>query len=204
MVTRRGFLAIASAGCATLLWPLARRAGAFEIAKGEMALGPEDAPVTIIEYFSLTCSHCARFHQETFGPLKETYVDSGKVRMVLRDFPLDRGALQAAMLARCAGPERYFSFVAALFGAFEHWTRAQDPMKALAQIAMLGGLSRDAFEACLANEEVEKIVLNSYLTGVKQYGVESTPTFIINGQKYEGAMSFERFGQILEPILAGS
>jgi protein-disulfide isomerase len=171
---------------------------------GEMVLGEEDAPVTVIEYFSLTCHHCMLFHQEVFHRVEETYIDTGKIRFVARDFPLNDPALRAAMVARCLGRERYFDFIAGLFGNFDHWTGADDPIRALALLAAQSeGMSREDFDACIANTELETAVLTSYLTGMTEYEVSGTPTFIINGKKFEEVTSFEKFEKIVEPILTG-
>src|SRR5687768_5061793 len=114
-------------------------------AKGDMALGKPDAPVTVIEYASMTCPHCAHFHAETLKAFKEKYVDTGKVRLIFREFPFDGLALRASMLARCAGAERYFPMLDVLFQQQNQWTRAKDPMAALAQIGRLAGVSPQKF-----------------------------------------------------------
>ncbi len=201
--------AVLAALAAFSLLPLARLGRAAEtddrgaFAQGEMALGSEDAPVTVIEYFSLTCSHCRDFHRNTFGDLRAAYIDTGKVRFVVREFPGNDLALRAAMLARCSGGERYFSFIQMLYDQFDYWVEAPDPMAALAQIAALGGIPRDAFDACVKDSKVEDAVLQSYLSGVNDYKVEYTPTFIVNGRKFVGDMSLDKFRLILDPLLGG-
>lgn len=168
---------------------------------GDMALGSPDAPITVIEYFSLTCPHCRAFHTQTYPELKANYVDTGKVRFIARDFPLNRPALHAAMMARCAGPDQYFAFIDALFQSFDSWTRAADYLDALSGIAQLGGVSDEEFRQCIGDQELETQVLNSILEAQEEYDVGSTPTFIVNGKKYEGGMRFSAFAKILDRLL---
>ena len=117
----------------------ARRAGAADM--GELVLGNPNAPVTVIEYASLSCHHCAEFHAGTLPKLKERYIDTGKVKLVFRDFPLEQNALRAAMIARCAGPERRERFIDVFFKQQDGWSHAKDPTAALSQLAKLGGMS---------------------------------------------------------------
>ena len=168
---------------------------------GEGYLGDPNAPVTMIEYSSLTCPHCAEFHKDTLPALKERYIDTGKVRLVLRDFPLDESALKAAVIAHCAGPERYPSFVDVFFRQQQSWARANDPVQALKQLARLGGLSEARADACLADQALEKAVLQARLEGQQSFNIRSTPTFIIDGKAYPGSRSVEDFAAIIEPLL---
>jgi protein-disulfide isomerase len=170
----------------------------------EMVMGTPEAPVTIIEYASLTCGHCGRFHNQVLPTLKSEYIDPGLARLVYRDFPLDGLALQASMLAHCAGKERYFGFLEILFRDQARWTTAEQPQAALAQTARIGGLGEKDFESCLANKDVANKVLQARLEGEKTYQIQSTPTFIINGKKYAGAMPYEEFDQILRRLLPDS
>ncbi len=170
-------------------------------AMGEMALGAAEAPVTIIEYFSLTCSHCASFHNQVFPKLKEAYIDTGKARFLSRAFPRDMDDLHAQMLARCAGEERYFAFIDMLFDSFRTWTRARDSTAALARLGRLGGIDQKTFDTCIADTKLEDAVLALGVGGRRDYDVRATPTFIINGKKFEGSMKFERFEEILTPLL---
>ncbi|MEE9302033.1 MAG: DsbA family protein [Alphaproteobacteria bacterium] len=203
MPNRRDFLLLLGAS-AFLVVPFRKTSATMAPELGEMVLGEEDAPVTVIEYFSLTCEHCMRVHQDVFPQVEESYIGTGKIRFVARDFPLNDPALRAAMVARCLGRERYFGFIAALFDNFDHWTGADDPMRALALLAAQSeGMSREDFDACVANTELETTVLTSYLTGMTEHEVSGTPTFIINGRKFEDVTSFEKFEKIVEPILSG-
>lgn len=173
-------------------------------AKGDMALGKADAPVTVIEYASMTCPHCARFHAETFKAFKEKYVDAGKVRMIFREFPFDGLALRASMLARCAGPERYFPMLEVLFQQQKQWTSAKDPLAALAQIGRLGGVSQEKFDACMKSEELSNAIVQNRLEGQQKHGVDSTPTFLIEGEKLTGALTLAQLDEALAKKLPKS
>jgi protein-disulfide isomerase len=164
---------------------------------GERALGSPDAPVTIIEYASSTCPHCAAFHVETFPTLKKDYVDTGKVRFVFREFPFDDLALAAFMVARCAPEEKYFPIIDVLFEQQRSWTRG-NPKEELFKIAQLAGFSREKFEECLKNEEVAKGILEIRETADEKYGVDSTPTFFINGEVVQGNQPLEEFRKFID------
>jgi protein-disulfide isomerase len=163
---------------------------------GERALGSDDAPVTIVEYASATCPHCARYHTDTFPTLKEEYVDTGRVRYVFREFPFDDLALAAFMLARCAPEERYFSLIDVLFEQQQSWTR--NPREELLKIARMAGFTPEAFDQCLRDEDVAKGILEIRTTADERYGVNSTPTFFVNGQVIEGNQPIERFREAIE------
>jgi protein-disulfide isomerase len=169
---------------------------------GESAIGDPAAPVTIIEYSSLTCPHCAAFHVSTLPELKKRYIDTGKVRLVLRDFPLDQVALKAAVLAHCVGPERRPQFIDVFFAQQSSWARAKDPVQALKQLAQLGGLGATQADACLADKGLEEAVLQARLDGQEQFDIASTPTFIVDGKSYAGDQSVEKFAQIIDPLLS--
>ena len=167
----------------------------------EKSLGDPQAPVTIIEYASLTCPHCAQFHTEVLPELKERYIAPGKVRMVYRDFPLDQQALNAAVLAHCAGPDRYFSFLDVLFETQGSWARADDPIAALKRLGKLGGLTDAEMDACFADEELTDNILRTRLEGQNQYQIGSTPTFVIDGKTYSGARDIDEFSGLIDPLL---
>jgi len=207
MVSRRWFLT-GTAGLAGTLaaFPLAYisalPAGASEWEKpGDMAIGRPDAPITVIEYFSLTCSHCEHFHNKVYPKIKKEYIDTGRVRMILRDFPLNRPAMDAALLARCGGPDSYFAFIDTLFDTYNNWTRSSDYLADLTQIGQVGGIPAEDFRACKANEEMETRILSNMIEADEAYSIQGTPTFIINGKKYDQGMSFEKFETIIEKIL---
>ncbi len=174
---------------------------AFAVDLGEPAIGDPAAPVTIIEYASLTCPHCAAFHTKTLPELKKRYIDTGKVRLLLRDFPLDETALKAAVIAHCAGPERQPKFVEVFFAQQQSWARASDPLQALKQLARLGGLGAEQIDACLADKSLEDAVLQARLDGEKKYDIRSTPSFIIGGKTYAGDQSVDEFAQLIDPLL---
>lgn len=167
----------------------------------ERILGKADAPVTIIEFASLTCPHCKDFEINTLPKLKAAYIDTGKVKLIYRDFPLDGRALLAAMVARCAPKDRYFAFLGALFRGQDTWARAQDPLQALGQVARVGGMSQADFDACIKNEALFEAIKKDAAEAQSQYKIESTPTFIINGKKMDGAHSFESFEATIKPLL---
>jgi len=169
----------------------------------EMALGSEDAPVTIVEYASLTCSHCAAFHSETYPALKEQYIDTGKVRFVLREFPLDPLAAAGFMLARCRPADQYFEMVDLLFDKQRQWAYAQDPVSALLAIAKQSGFTQESFEECLTNQELLDGVNEVKDTGAQDFGVSSTPTFFVNGRMVRGARGIEEFSEIIDENLDG-
>ncbi|MDE0391649.1 MAG: DsbA family protein [Rhodospirillales bacterium] len=205
MISRRFFIGTAAAVPAVaMLAPLPGAAAGIGERPGDLALGDPDAPVTVIEYLSLTCPHCRWFHQNIFEPLKRDYVDTGKVRFVARDFPLNMPAVQATILAHCAGRDRYFAFVDVLFATFDDWASSRDYTDKLAQIGELGGVSRDRFDACLADTDLENAIFQSMASAQAEYDVSSTPTLIVNGERYEGKMSFEAFAQHIDRLAAGS
>jgi protein-disulfide isomerase len=168
---------------------------------GEVFLGDPNAPVTIIEYASLTCPHCAAFHKETLPGLKARYIDAGKVKLSFRDFPLDENAVRASMLAHCAGPERYYRFLDVFFAQQASWSGARDPVAALKQLAKLGGMSEEAATTCLADRSIEDAILRARLEGSEKHGVRSTPSFIIDGKLYAGNRTVDEFAEIIDPLL---
>ena len=170
-------------------------------AVSERVLGDPDAPVTIIEYSSLTCPHCAAFHTDTLPAIKERFVETGQAKIVYRDFPLDQNALNAAVIAHCAGDDRYFAFLEAMFASQERWARSSDPTESLLQLAGLGGMPREQAEACLADDAMLDAVLQSRLDGQAEYSVSSTPTFVINGEVVSGNRSVDEFATVIEAAL---
>ena len=188
-------------GLWTLVWlPLALSEGAAAEPQ-EQILGDPDAPVTIIEYASLTCPHCAQFHNEVLPELKERYIAPGKVRLIYRDFPLDQVALAAAALAHCAGPGRYFSMLDVMFETQSNWARENDPIAALKRLGKLGGLTEERMQTCLDDEQLTDGILQTRLEGQNQYEIGSTPTFVIDGKAYSGSRDVEDFSELLDPLL---
>lgn len=165
----------------------------------DRVLGRADAPVTIIEYASLTCPHCAEFHRTVMPELKKQYVDTGKVKVIYRDFPLDQLALRAAMLARCAPADRYFAFIDVLFQNQQNWATDRDPMAALTRIGRLGGIAEAQIQTCLNDQALADKVLQARMDGAQQFQVSGTPTLIVNGKKVD-ARTFQEFDRILKPL----
>jgi protein-disulfide isomerase len=163
----------------------------------DRVLGKADAPITIIEYASLTCPHCAHFDVDVLPKLKEKWINTGKAKLVLRDFPLDEPALRAAMVARCAPAERFYPLVDTFFAQQEQWVTSRDYRTALEKLAKLGGMSEKEFKACISDKKLEDQVAQSRLTASQQLGVDATPTFFINGKKFDGAPTVEAFDQAL-------
>jgi protein-disulfide isomerase len=166
----------------------------------DMVLGKADAPITVIEYASLTCPHCAHFHETVLPAIKTDYIDTGKVKFVFRDFPLDQLAFAAAVLARCGGPEKYFTYLTVLFAQQRQWAGAPDPKAALTQIGRLGGVSAEQFDKCLADKPLGDYILNSRLEGNQKFNVNSTPTLIINGKTEPGTPTIEQMRARLDAL----
>lgn len=169
----------------------------IEEAMQDRVIGNAEAPITIIEYASLTCPHCATFHAETLPQIKKEWIETGKAKLIYRDFPLDKYAASAAMIARCAPEDKYFIFLNAFFAQQKNWSRADDPVRVLTQLAGLGGMSKDDVDACLANEELQDAILQVRLDGQMEYGINSTPSFVINGKMINN-LPYEDFKDILE------
>jgi protein-disulfide isomerase len=174
------------------------------LGKDDRILGNPDAPITIVEYASLTCPHCAHFTNDVLPELKKKWIDTGKAKLVLRDYPLDEPALRAAMIARCAPPDRYYAFVDTFFGSQEKWVTARDYRDALARLVKLGGMSREEFDNCLKNTTLENKIVEGRLIASKELDVNSTPTFFINGTKFTGAPTVEEFDKALSGLAAKS
>lgn len=170
----------------------------------ERALGDPAAPVTIIEYSSLTCPHCATFHNETLPQIKETYIETGKARFIYRDHPLNTPAALAAMVARCVDEERYFGFLDVLYRDLQGWAGSDDIRGQLQIRARLAGLSSADFEACVENRELFDALNAARDEAAQTVGVESTPTFQINGRKVTGAQPYEVFAEIIDEELAAA
>jgi protein-disulfide isomerase len=163
-------------------------------------LGKDDAKVTIVEYASMTCPHCAHFAATTFPDLKKKYIDTGKARYILREFPFDPSAEAGFMLARCA-KDNYFPMVDVLFAQQANWVGVSNTKDALLQISKLAGFTQESFEACLTDQKLLDDVRSVQKRGASEFKVDSTPTFFINGKTYKGAMSIEEMSAIIDPLL---
>jgi protein-disulfide isomerase len=183
---------------------LADAKSVLQITTDDRILGNPEAPITIVEYASLTCPHCAHFANDVLPDLKKEWIDTGKAKLVLRDFPLDEPALRAAMIARCAPPERYYAFADTFFAAQEKWVRSNDYREALARLAKLGGMGQAEFDTCIKNTELENKIVEGRLKASQELEVSSTPTFFINGSKLAGAPTREEFEKLLSGLAAKS
>jgi protein-disulfide isomerase len=176
--------------------------GSVAIEPDDYMLGNRDAKVTVVEYASLTCPHCAALNNEVLPRIKKEYVETGKVRYVYRDFPLDQVALQASILARCTGPDRFFGFIDVLFSSQSNWAHGTDPIKGLEQVAKLGGVTPEKFAQCRNDEELKNKVLQQRIEADKTYQVNATPTLLIDGDRYSRGLTYDEFKAILDAHLA--
>jgi protein-disulfide isomerase len=168
----------------------------------DKVLGDGAAPITILDYSSLTCSHCASFHTTTLPQIKSAYIDTGKAKLISRDFPLDDDgpAFSAAMVARCSG-DRFFDVLDWLYKNQATWAGSSDPVRALKSAVAPFGLTSEQVDACLANAELRSGISAMRQRGSKDYGVTSTPTFIINGQTLVGSQPYSVFDALLKSLL---
>ncbi|MEP3048607.1 MAG: thioredoxin domain-containing protein [Roseibium sp.] len=208
--TRRQFLkttALASAafGMAASMPAFAQSVGEEDLLKpgplGDKIIGDENAPVTIVEYASMTCGHCANFHTGTWPALKKDYIETGKVRFIFREFPLDPVAAAAFMLARCAPQDKYFEIIDVMFEQQRSWAFTDNPYQSLLDFSKQIGFTQESFEECLTNQGLLDAVNAVRERGSNEFGVTSTPTFFINGEKHPGALRIEEMGKIIEENL---
>ncbi len=213
MITRREFVAgtsalaiVAALGAALAPGAMAQAFSTADLLEPgpleEMSVGKADAPVTVIEYASMTCGHCATFHNTTYPEFKKRYVDTGKARYILREFPLDPLAAGAFMLARCAGKDKYFPLVETLFQQQRIWA-VQKPLEPLFAIARQVGFTQQTFDACLRDQAMLEGIEKVRSRGTERFKVESTPTFFINGTAYRGAMTIEDMAKAIDPLIKG-
>lgn len=175
-----------------------------EQALSEMSIGKKDAPVTILAFESLTCPHCATFHANAYPKLKKEYVDTGKVRIVFVDYPLNARAMVGSMLARCTGPERYVAMTEIMFKTQAEWAGIPDGkefLNAMGRIGGMGGLTAEDVDKCLKDRVLYEGIRKRQMDAQKKYKIESTPTFIIGDKRIEGAQPFEQFEAILKPMV---
>jgi protein-disulfide isomerase len=178
---------------ATTAAPRAAAAAATRLT--ERSLGRADAPVAVIVYFSLTSRHYAAFHRDTYPRVKRELIEAGRIRLIFRDFPLDRLALAAHVTARCLPPERYEAFLGALSATQDRWAFAQsaDPMNELARLATMAGMSRDEFDMCQRDDALKHHVLDARIQGERDHGAFYSPTFVFNDRTQSGNLSFDSF-----------
>ena len=191
MVDRRGLFLSLLAGLALSALPAAQTARAqstdLAVAMAERAIGKAGAPITILEFASFTCPHCARFHHEILPRIRAEFIDTGRARLVFVDLPNDGLALRASMLTHCAPPDRFFTLAATLFQTQASWIQASDQVQALGQVAKLSGMSEPQIQACLMDTKLQDALLERRLIAARQWTLTGTPTFILN----EGAARIE-------------
>ena len=173
----------------------------LKVSLKDFTLGSEEAKVVLVEYASLTCPHCAYFHTQVLPGIKKEFIDTGKVRYVYRDFPLDRLALGAAMIARCSGKGSFFGFIETFYRAQSSWSRASNPLEALAKLSRLGGMGQRIFKECLQNNEIQKIILQQRLQAVNDFEVETTPTIFVNGARFNGGLTLSQLRTLLKSMV---
>jgi protein-disulfide isomerase len=208
MITRRSLLLAGAAVAALASTPaLAQEEGApvdlAELLKppalGDMALGADEgAKVTIVEYASATCPHCAAFHKDVWPKLKADYIDTGKIRFIFREFPLNDPALAAFMIARAAPKESYFPLIGVFFDTLETW--AKDPANGLLNIAKQAGFTQEKFDATLKDEKLAKGIMEIRDGGAK-FGVQGTPTFFLNGKPMRGEVTYDSLKADIDKLL---
>ncbi len=152
-------------------------------------LGDVNAPVTVVEYVSLTCHHCANSHINVFPDLKKEYIDTGKVRFILRHFPFGETALRAAMVTECAN-DKFYTFAKVMFQTQSKWAFSANPISGLRSLANVGGMSNETFDACLADKELETRIIEGVKDAAKHLSINATPTFFVNGKAMRGGQSF--------------
>ena len=217
MTTRRNLLLTAGAAAIAAgfgLWPRGRDGGIAVLPNGigaanaqeasaiaDVTLGDPGAPVKVTEYASYTCPHCAAFHAETFKDFKRDYIDTGKVFFTYREVFFDRYGLWAAMIARCAGPERYFGVSELIYGAQSDWARQSDAeavAESLKRIGAQAGLGREELDACLSDADQAQSLVSWYEANAARDGIRSTPSFVIDGDVHSGNMSLEQIGALVD------
>ena len=170
----------------------------------DMALGDPDAPVTVIEYASFTCPHCANFHANVFKDLKKNYIDTGKVRFIHREVYFDRHGLWAGMVARCGGAMRYFGLAELIYGGQREWTKGDDPAQIADNLRRIGrsaGLTNDQLEACLSDGAKAQTLVAWYQANAETDKISATPSFVIDGELYSN-MPYAEFAELLDAKLA--
>jgi protein-disulfide isomerase len=176
-------------------------AHAADVEYGERFIGDENAPVTMIEYASFTCPHCANFHINVLPEIKKNYVDTGKVKVIFRDFPFERVGATAALLARCVEPSRFYGFSDILMKQQENWAHSDKPLDGIFKLAKLAGMSQDKIDACLANEKMLDKIVSVRKDAMDTHGFNSTPSFLINDEKFVGAADYDTFKNMIESKL---
>lgn len=167
----------------------------------EICMGNPKAPIVIIDYSSLTCTHCAHFHADTLPKIEANYIKPGYVRIIFRDFPGDKVSIAAHQLAWSRGEMKYLDFMKLLYANQEKWLTEKDPIAALKAIALKNGITAEQFEACLKDIELMDKIIQVRLEGQKKYNIKATPTIIINAKIYDRALSYEEFEDVIKPLV---
>ena len=217
IVRRTALTAIAALGLAVLSAPMLSSAvtaadGPDEVPVAELmkptdlpdiAIGPADAKVTVVEYGSMTCGHCAHFANTVFADFKKAYVDTGKVRFIFREFPLDNLAVAVSMLARCSGGDKTLPLIESFYEKQADWAFQQgNPVPKLFEIAKQAGFTQESFDKCLTDQKLLDQVTAQRTRASETFGVKATPTFFINGKRLKEKASVEEFAKIIDPLLA--
>ena len=174
---------------------------AGEVTENDRILGDTNAPITIIEYASLTCPHCADFHTGTLPEVKKNWIDTGKARLVYRHMPLDGVALRGAAVAECLEGDRYFSFLGLLFQQQQTWAFGGAAKEGLQKMALLAGMNNERFEECFNDEATLRRIVTQAQEGKTSFGISSTPSFVINGEVFAGGRDYDAMNDLLEDAL---
>ena len=176
----------------------------LQVKENDFYIGEENAPITIIEYASMSCSHCADFHNDTLEDLKKEYIDTGKVKFIFRDFPFNYPALAGSMILRCVPEDVRYEYMNGLYKLQNNWVdRDQGKTRSeLYKIMQSGGMQQDDFDTCLSNIDLENQLLEGVMEAQREYKIDSTPSFIVNGVLYSGNKNIKEFRQIIDKILS--
>ena len=185
-------------------YALSNESSVLNLSKDDFIIGDKNAPITIIEYASMSCSHCANFHNNTLPDLKKEYIDTGKVKYVFRDFPYNYPALLGSMVMRCIPSEVRYDYMNALYKLQNRWVVRENAItrQELYKIMQTGGMTKENFDTCLSNVDLENKILQEVIAAQSEFNIRSTPSFLINGDLLEGDKSIKVFRQILDKILS--
>ncbi|MGB0497485.1 MAG: DsbA family protein [Rubricella sp.] len=205
-LTRRGLMAAAAAFTAVPAFAQDDTESGTAPVIEDIILGDPDAPVEVIEYVSFTCPHCATWHREVYPRIREEYVDTGRVRFVMREVYFDRFGLWGSMLARCDGGMRFYGIADLLLSQQAEWSRAGDPaaiVTAMRRIGAQAGLSAEQMDQCLTDQAMAEALVANYQANAEEHGITGTPSFVIDGERYSN-MGFDAMSEIIEERLAAN
>ena len=183
---------------------LSNESSVLNLTEDDFIIGNNNAPITIIEYASMSCSHCGNFHNNTLPDLKKEYIDTGKVKYVFRDFPYNYPALLGSMVMRCIPSEVRYDYMNALYKLQNRWVVRENAItrQELYKIMQTGGMTKENFDTCLSNVDLENKILQEVMAAQSEFNIRSTPSFLINGDLLEGDKPIKVFRQILDKILS--